>query len=154
MARAVLERELNATNGRCAQFAVATEADDAEIRRLLRENPMPGRISLSLEREPCYFAGARLPGEAKQTIIAREEGRIVCVGNCVIRERFVNGEPRRVGYLGGLRLDAQYAGRFDIVRRGYEFFHQLQAGAPADFYFTSIAADNERARTFLERGLP
>src|SRR5438132_4323520 len=26
------------------QFAVATDADDAEIRRLLRENPMPGRI--------------------------------------------------------------------------------------------------------------
>jgi len=59
-----------------------------------------------------------------------------------------------VGYLGGLRLDARFAGRFDILRRGYRFFRQLQEGAPADFYFTSIAADNERARTFLERGLP
>jgi hypothetical protein len=53
-----------------------------------------------------------------------------------------------------LRLDASHTGRFDILRRGYEFFHELQADAPADFYFTSIAADNERARTLLERDLP
>jgi len=53
-----------------------------------------------------------------------------------------------------LRLDAAYAGRFDILRRGYQFFRELQADAPADFYFTSIAADNERARRLLERGLP
>jgi len=40
------------------------------------------------------------------------------------------------------------------LRRGYRFFHKLQSGAPADFYFTAIASDNERARKFLERGLP
>jgi hypothetical protein len=58
-----------------------------------------------------------------------------------------------VGYLGGLRLDRRFAGRFDILRRGYNFFREVQQEAPADFYFTSIAADNKRARTFLERGL-
>jgi hypothetical protein len=62
--------------------------------------------------------------------------------------------PRLVGYLGGLRLDARSAGRFSILRRGYNFFRELQQEAPAEFYFTSIAADNERARAFLERGLP
>jgi len=55
--------------------------------------------------------------------------------------------------LGGLRLDSKLAGRFDIVRRGYEFFKEIESADPADFYFTSIAADNERARKFLERGL-
>jgi hypothetical protein len=65
----------------------------------------------------------------------------------------VNGKPVRVGYLGGLRLDNRYHGRFDILRRGYDFFRELQVDAPADFYFTSIAADNERARKFLERGI-
>ena len=136
------------------EFAVASQADDADLRLLLRENPMPGRISLSLEREPDYFADASLPGETKQTIVARNGGQVVCAGSCAIRQRFVNGAPRRVGYLGGLRLDSQHAGRFDIVRRGYAFFHELQAQAPADFYFTSIAAGNERARKFLERALP
>jgi hypothetical protein len=46
------------------------------------------------------------------------------------------------------------AGRFDILRRGYRFFHELQRTNPADFYFTAIAADNGRARQFLERRLP
>ena len=134
-------------------FALATPADDTGIRCLLRENPMAGDISLSLEREPNFFADANLPGEVKQTIVGHERGRRIGVGSCTIRERFINGQPRRVGYLGALRLDASVAGRFDILRRGYEFFHELQNTAPADFYFTSIAADNERARRFLERGV-
>ncbi len=154
MAGTTFDRELMRPRGVRGPFALATPADDAEIRRLLRENPMPGRIALTLEREPNYFADANWPGTIKQTILAKTDGRVVCVGSCVIRERFVNGQPRRVGYLGGLRLEAQAAGRFDILRRGYQFFRELQTGAPADFYFTSIATDNLRARSFLERGLP
>jgi hypothetical protein len=115
---------------------------------------MPGVVSLTLEREPDYFADAQLPGMTKQTIVAEEAGRLVCAGYCVHQLRFVNGALRRVGYLGGLRLDPAWAGRFDVLRRGYEYFHELQTPAPADFYFTSVAADNERARRFLERGLP
>jgi hypothetical protein len=153
MAGAILERELTSARTSRVQFDIASKADDAEIRRLLRENPMPGRISLSLEREPDYFADAELNSQSKQTIVARESSRIVCVGCCTMRQRFVNGEPRRVGFLGGLRLDANWAGRFDILRRGYECFRELQSDARADFYFTSIAADNYRARNFLERGI-
>src|SRR3984957_20413968 len=159
MARAILERELKGEPARAvaagrAQFAVAGQADDADIRQLLRENAMSGDISLTLEREPDYFADANLPGETKQTIIARMGGTIACMGSCSIRQRFVNGAPYRVGYLGGLRLDARQAGRFDIVRRGYQFFRETQSPEPADFYFTSIAADNARARQFLESALP
>lgn len=154
MAWAILERELTAPKAGGVSFSVATKEDDAEIRRLLRENPMPGRISLSLEREPNFFADANSSPETKNTIVARDGRRVVCVGSCCVRQRFVNGKPRTVGHLGGLRLDARVAGRFDILRRGYNYFRQLQRDDPADFYFTSIAADNQRARTFLERGLP
>jgi hypothetical protein len=153
MARNVIERELTRRMDRC-RFAVATRNDDADIRRLLRENPMPGTISISLERQPDYFADADSLNEDKQTIVARDQGRLACVGNCTIRERHVNGKPARVGYLGGLRLAASHAGQFEILRAGYEFFHQLQMDAPAEFYFTSIASDNYRARRILERNLP
>jgi hypothetical protein len=154
MGGTTLVRELTPARAGRVPFALATPADDAEIRRLLRENPMPGRIALTLEREPDYFADADLPGTEKQTVIASENNRVVCAGSCTIRERFINGQPRRVGYLGGLRLDARATGRFDILRRGYEFFRELQTDARADYYFTSIAADNALARKFLERGLP
>jgi hypothetical protein len=154
MGGATLVRELTPARAGRVPFALATQADEVEIRRLLRGNPMPGRIALTFEREPDYFADADLPGTDKQTVIASENNRVVCAGSCAIRERFINGAPRRVGYLGGLRLDARATGRFDILRRGYEFFRELQSGAPADYYFTSIAADNAPARKFLERGMP
>lgn len=152
MAGTTLARELAPARARRVEFALATAADDADLRRLLRENPMAGQISLSLEREPDFFAA--FGGAEQQTIVAREGGRLACAGWCVFRERFVNGVPRRVGYLGGLRLDRHFAGRFDLVRRGCEFFHELQRERPAEFYFTSIAADNRRAQRLLERGLP
>ncbi len=154
MAGTTLDRQLTTERTVRVPFALAKQGDDADIRCLLRENPMPGQITLTLEREPDYFADDDLPGTEKQTIVANEGGRVVCVGNCATRERFVNGQPYRVGYLGGLRLNARTAGRFDVLRRGYEFFRELQADRPADFYLTSIAADNAKARKFLERGLP
>jgi hypothetical protein len=150
MAGALLERELNSESR--ARFEVATQADDPEIRRLLRNNPMRGAVSISLEREPDYFT--EIPSETRTTIIARAGSRLVCVGSCAFRSRYVNGVPRRVGYLGALRLDAPYAGRFDILRRGYKFFHDLQKDEPANFYFTAIASDNVPARRFLEREVP
>jgi hypothetical protein len=134
------------------RFALATPADDAELRRLLRENPMKGRISISLEREPSYFAAAAIEGE-HQTIVAYEGDRVVCAGSVSARERFINGKAMRVGYLGGLRLDSSCRGRTSIVRRGYEMFRKLHEAGGPPIYLTSIAEDNEPARRLLEAGI-
>lgn len=133
-------------------FHVAEEADDPEIRRLLRDNPMNGAISLSLEREPHYFAESSYAQLDHHTIVARESNRVVCVGSCSFRDRFVNGRARRVGYLGGLRLDHAARGNFHVLRRGYAFFRELQRDG--EIYFTAIASDNDRATRFLERAAP
>jgi hypothetical protein len=135
------------------RFAVATPADDAAIRRLLRDNAMRGSVNLTFEREPGYFRGADLAGGEDQTIVAFSDSRLVCMGRCAQRECWLDGKIRRVGYLAELRLDALARGRFGVLRDGYCFFHALQADAPADLYFTSIAADNHRARSLLERGV-
>jgi hypothetical protein len=168
MAGPALASQLNVADRDAIQVTVATETDDAGIRRLLRQNPMPGSISISMEREPSYFAeewawdameaseDARdhRASPFRQTIIARHRDRIVGAGSCSFHRRFINGRPCRVGYLSGLRLDAAVAGRFTIARRGYQRFEALQRPDPADFYFTTIAADNERSLRVLERGLP
>jgi hypothetical protein len=136
-------------------FSIATAADDAALRRLARENPMRGQISLSLEREPSYFVAAANEGPQHQAIVATQRGRVICAGSVSSRLRFINGQPMHVGYLGGLRLDASARNRASIIRRGYELFHRLhdeQGGPP--LYLTSIVADNLPARRLLERGLP
>src|SRR5688572_13551910 len=98
MERAALTCELKQKRG-SVDFAIAAPEDDAEIRRLLRENPMRGAISISLEREPDYFKGCSLGASRDITIVARKSGKVVCVGSCSIRRRFVNGNPMAVGYL-------------------------------------------------------
>src|SRR5256885_429240 len=125
MEGAIADRQLIRSTVKQFRFALAREEDDAGIRRLLRENPMQGAISLSFEREPNYFKGSSIPGTEDLTMLAFEEDNIVCMGRCCIRERFLNGRPRRVGYLSELRLDRPLHGRADLIRRGYQFFEEI-----------------------------
>jgi len=59
-------------------FSLATRDDDAAIRALLANNPMPGRIRVRYEREPDYFAGCATMGET-QVVVARADERLVGV---------------------------------------------------------------------------
>jgi hypothetical protein len=154
MAGTIVESELTARPSSAVRFALAQKEDDLAIRRLLRNNPMRGAISVSFEREPGYFQGVEVAGAVDKAILAFENDRPVCMGRCSIRDRYINGETHRVGYLSDLRLDSSVQGRFDILRRGYQFFHELERNNPADFYFTSITMDNSRSLRLLQRGLP
>ena len=80
-------------------FEVATESDDTDLRRLLRENPIQGSISLSFEREPCYFDASIIEGSFHHTIIAREAdmGNVIAFGNRSVRPLYVSGEVRDIG---------------------------------------------------------
>ncbi|HTW57541.1 MAG TPA: hypothetical protein VMD99_05405 [Terriglobales bacterium] len=134
-------------------FELATADHDAALRRLLRENPIPGSISVSLEREPEFFAAAKFEGSEHQTIVAIENGRVVATGSISARQRFINGEPMRVGYLSGLRLDRSCKGRAEILRRGYDLFRNIHDQGGPLIYLSSIVAGNQAALRFLEKGL-
>jgi hypothetical protein len=135
---------------------LATPADDPEIRRLLRDNPMDGEIRVSLEREPNAFLGAAVEGEPHATVVAREPstGRIVGMGTRAVWNAFVNGEPRRLGYLSQLRVDRSARGRRRLLAAGYAALRELRGPDEAPFDITSIIADNETARRLLGSGVP
>ena len=138
-------------------FELATPADDAEIRRLLRENPMPGDVSISLEREPDASIAAAVEGDEHHTIVARdpaEPSRLMGMGSVSVRDVYLNGHVTRAGYLGQLRLDRRYRPRASIVVGGYRLFRRLHEALGVGLYLTSIAADNRIATRFLERSLP
>lgn len=141
------------------KFEVASETDDAELRRVLRENPMGGAIRLSLQREPSFFRAAEVEGPEHQAVVARREDGSVCAfGTRSVRLRYVNGEPTRVGYLGSLRLDRDVRGDGRVVAGGYRKLRELHdADGATGIYLTSIMSDNQPARRLLEsgkRGLP
>lgn len=138
------------------RFELVTPADDAAVRRLLRENPMLGRIAISLEREPDARLAAAVEGDVHHTIVARDgaSGRLIAMGSVSVRDRYINGELTRVGYLGQLRLDHSQRSRASIILGGYALFRELHESLGVKLYLTSIASDNSAARRFLERGLP
>jgi len=134
-------------------FEIANESHDAALRELLRDTPLAGSISISLEREPSFFAAESLLGPEHETVVALENGAVVAAGSISARQRFINGEAMRVGYLSGLRLSQSCRGRAAILRSGYDEFRRIHARGGPSIYLSSIIADNEPARRFLERGL-
>lgn len=137
-------------------FDVANPADDRDLRSLMARIPLPGEITLAMERDPDFFLGSSIEGDVHQTILAREpeSGRVVGMGSRSVRDLWVDGRPRRVGYLGQLRIDPEYRGMKRMLQSGYGLLRGLHSEGDADFYLTSIAQDNTAARRFLEAGLP
>jgi hypothetical protein len=133
----------------------ATAQDEPGLRRLLADNPMEGAIRVSLEREPNAFFAAAVEGERHRTIVARDptSGRIVGMGSRAVWNAFVNGEPRRLGYLSQLRLDRSFRGRPSLLAAGYRLIGSFRQPDEEPFDVTSILADNRVARRLLEAGL-
>jgi hypothetical protein len=130
--------------------------DEPELRRLLRENPMQGRVSVSLEREPDAFVAAAAEGRPHHTVVARDpsSGRLVGMGHRAVMDVCVNGVPARVGYLSQLRVDVAYRGRRRLLARGYELLAARRGRDEEAFDLTSILADNEPALRLLGAGVP
>jgi len=139
-------------------FDLATEADDAALRQLLRDTPMPGSISVTFEREPSYFVASAVEGDFHQTIVARETetGQVAGMGSRSVRPMYVNGVVQPVGYMSQLRATASYGWGLQLARaiaKGFEFSRALHADGRAPFYLMSVTADNLPARRLLASGL-
>ncbi|HUJ71986.1 MAG TPA: hypothetical protein VLZ30_07060 [Verrucomicrobiae bacterium] len=144
------------TNGRYV-IGLATQADEAGLRRLLRETPMPGPIQITLEREPDFFAATQQEGGRYYTaaIRDRQTGQLVAMGSRSVRKLFVNGHPRRIGYLSQLRIAPEHRRHSrQFLRMGFDLLRQTHAEDEMPFDITTIVADNEVARRLLEAGLP
>jgi hypothetical protein len=135
------------------QFELATPTDDGDLRRILALTPMPGRIAVSLRREPSWFAGAVVDGFFRQVVACRnlDTGRVVGFGCRSIRRLYVNGRSADVGYLSSLRLLPEYR-NLGLIARGYDFFRRLHEDGRVTFYLTTIAEGNNAAMNLLTSG--
>lgn len=137
------------------EFDLATERDEAGLRRLLRENPMPGAISLTFEREPNFFLAAGIEGDLHQTVVATDpdSGHVAGLASRSARDAFVDGEPTRLGYLSQARVDPAYRGK-TVLAGGWARMRVLHEADPLPLYVTTIIADNALARRILEKDRP
>lgn len=138
------------------RYDLAGPDDDAELRRLMRDNAMAGSVSVAFTREPSFFAACGVEGDRFQVMVARTpQGRPVAVFGRSVRERWVGGERRRVAYLSALRVDPEWRGRPAMFRRGFDLVARTHAaeGDATPWLFTSIVEDNAPARRLLEAGI-
>ena len=135
-------------------YRLARPADDAGVRRLLRENPFEGAIRLSLECEPNAMAAAVIYGRVHQMLVAedRRTGAIVATACRAERDLFVNGRAQRLGYLGQLRVDARVRRQRRLLADGFAFCRTLHDDARVPAYLVSIVEDNWPARRLLSSG--
>ena len=140
------------------EFELATAADDADLRRLLRVNPLPGEIGLSYEREPSYWAASTIDGPLHQTLVARSrDGRVVGMGSRTLRELYVNGKATAVGYMSQMRVDPNFAWGAalpKVLAQGWRFYRQLHQDGCTPYYLVSLVMGDSVAGRMMNAGLP
>ncbi len=133
-------------------FSIATSADDEDIRKLLRNNPVPGDITISYERSPSYFLGCDVMGDFNQTVIVRHcaSGLLAGLGCRAVRSMFINGQATDVGYLGQLRVDRSFQGR-GLVSAAFRHLKILHQDRPTNGYITTLIEGNRVVEAVLVR---
>jgi len=134
------------------QVGLATPADDPALRGLCRREAVPGNIVVTYEREPDFSLGCRVTGKDFQILVAREQqnGQVVGVACRSTRMLFLNGQLQRFGYLGQLRIDRRFRGRW-LVSRGFSLLKHLHDRDPVPAYLVSIIQGNHEAEAILVR---
>lgn len=135
------------------RFDAAAPADDAALRARMAADWMRGPLSVSFRREPSYFAGCALQGEAPQVYVCRNSasGAVAGMAARLMAGCWVNGEVRRVGLLSDLRLAPEARGG-TLLARGFKVLRQLHEADPVPFYLTAIVDGNRAALHSLANG--
>lgn len=136
-------------------FELADSETESQFRQLLRDNPLAGNIQVLLTREPDAFHAASISGDVFELMLAYRQTPRTLIGGCGRFEfdAFVNGSPRRMGYLGELRMQGGLRQRRNALIEGYRALRRLHEAGNVPYYLTTIIADNVSTRRLLEAGL-
>jgi hypothetical protein len=132
---------------------LADRSDDADLRAFVRDADMEGRIGMSFPREPSYFDAIEVEGQFSKVVVGRdtESGALAGVGSGSAKRVYVNGEPRTIGYLSGLRVSPEYRNGLLLVRI-YRMAEKLHEEHDVVMSITTILEDNQAAMTLLTSG--
>lgn len=140
-------------------FQLATPDHESELRRLAQGQALPGWVDVAFEREPDFFRSVDIEGDRRQVVVAidRASGRMGGFYTRAVRLLFVNGLPRRVGYLSQGRFDPSLARGYrsiplirDCMRAGYELSHHPDEAA---FDLTAMMSGSETVRRIFSANL-
>lgn len=115
-------------------------SDGTEMLNLIESDSAKGNIELIYTRRPNACLSYQKEGEAKIGLVKDDEGSILLQIACVVKSYYINGQARRVGYVGGIRKKKDYKGILnwkDIT----DFVTQTKC----DMFYCSFLEDNKAA---------
>jgi hypothetical protein len=128
----------------------ALPEDHEALECLVRETFMGKSIRIGFERDPDYFAGAKVQADDLCVWAAFEKsGRAVGLFSAGTRSVWLGGETR-MRYLSDLRIHPDYRGK-SLLARG---FHALRESVfrPGEWAQTLVLEDNSSALEILTSG--
>jgi hypothetical protein len=136
-------------------FRPAEQSDHEALEALFAATPMGSRIRIGFERDPDYFAGARVQSEELCVrAFFENSGRAVGMFSAGSRRVWVDGEiPMR--YLCDLRIHPEWQGS-SLLARGFREMRR-EVFRPGEWAQTLVLEDNVRALELLasrRAGLP
>ena len=120
---------------------------ESELRRLTAGIPLPGRITLGYEREPDFFYSLELEGDLVDVATAKQGSRVVGFATQTIRDRYVEGTPEPVAYLGMARILPGFRRR-QISPQAFRMFRELQVSRDITRVFASVVATHSGRHAF------
>lgn len=129
--------------------------DHPAVALLLEQQAMEGEIRIAMGRQPELQWSMDVDGDRHTLMVAKHQptDRIVGCGCRSVCERWVNGQRKRVGYLGMLRRDPTLLGQVRLLREGWQLCDTYRQPDEEPYDLTCIVSDNLPARRLLERGL-
>lgn len=132
---------------------MASAADDAGLRQLMRDIHVPGAITMAFEREPSFFKAAAVEGEQVDVVAIRVDDRLVGTGTYARRDMFVNGSVQKVGYMTMARVQPEWR-RGRVTPAAFRYLHQLMDEYGDSWGITTMMADSSVTRSLLDAPKP
>ncbi|MDP2668476.1 MAG: hypothetical protein Q8P07_01430 [bacterium] len=135
------------------KFQLAGEVEDDALRAVLCKVPTPGNISLVFNCEPSFYVAEHAGSVKSQTLIYKDQktGMIAGIAGRSIRNLYIDGVQKTVGYLNNLKLLPEVRSG-TVFARGYKQIHDFHGDGEAPYYFATILDENKYAQQILESG--
>lgn len=129
------------------KLSLAKEEDGEEILRVLESSPAKGSIELLYTRRPNAYISYKKEAKDADVLVVKEDDKIIGTAAEIVRELYISGVPKKMGYVCGLKKDSNYAGNLqcigDIIKG---LIHTDVEG-----YYCSVISDNKDAQAKFEK---
>lgn len=113
---------------------------------LIESNSAKGNIELIYTRRPNAYLSYAKEGESKIGLVKDDEGNILLQIACIVHNYYINGEIRRVAYVGGIRKKKDYNGILN-----WKDISDFVMQTKCDIFYCSFLDDNKAALNIFSK---